>query len=412
LRPVADDGLGAHRFVDFLGDACLVVDQDLTVAAANAHAGHLYLRPPTELAGVNLGELCAEGEDASIIGAIASCNGSSRTFSAAQLRGDGSLFVADFSAQRCQADAAPDLVVLLVREHREDTCAEELELHSMLLEGCLDALVAHTVGGDLIYANPAALRQWGVTSTEEIVARGPWGWVHPEERDRIPERTAMLQVRREARFTSKVTREDGTEVHHEVSSHLVETSHGRLVVSAIRDISDRLSAEEMVRYLAYHDTLTGLANRVMLAEELDMALARAERHDDVTGLVFIDLDDFKPINDTMGHTIGDHALRIVAERIHTSVRQTDVVARMGGDEFVVLLPRLNSPKDLPEVAKKIAREVSQPMRIGDHEFSVTVSVGLAIHESGESAESFMIRADLAMYDSRQTGIPGWEIAWS
>jgi diguanylate cyclase (GGDEF)-like protein/PAS domain S-box-containing protein len=412
MRPTADDGLGVREFVDMIGDACLVVDADLTVAAANSFAGDLYRRLPEDLAGANLEELCAEGDQASVISEIASCNGSSRTFTAAQLRGDGSRFVADISAQRCHIDVASDddSVVLLMRERAPSPCGDELELRSALLEGCLDPMIAHTIGGDLVYANKAALRMWGVTSIEQMNARGPYSWVALEEREKIPEHTALLQVRHEAKFTTNATRGDGTTSHHEVSARLIESSRGRIVVSAVRDISDRLSAEEMVRYLAYHDTLTGVANRTMLADELDKALARAERHGDTTGMVFIDLDDFKPINDTMGHAIGDHALRIVAERIHTSVRQTDVVARMGGDEFVVLLPRLSDPKDLPDIARKIAREVSMPMRIGDRDVSVTVSVGCALHEPGESAESFMIRADLAMYQSRQTGIAGWDVS--
>jgi len=412
MRPVANDGLGAHSFVDFLGEPCLVIDGDMTVAAANAPAGLLYRRAPHELAGLHLDELCVESHGGSVIGEITSCNGLSRRFSAAQLRGDGSQFVAEFTAKRCSEDFAPDSVVLLVRERPTSPCCDELEMRSVLLEECMDAMVAHTLAGDLVYANTAALHQWGATSIEEVISRGPWAWVPVEERERIAERCAMLQVRREARFTSHGVRGDGHHMYCEVNARLIETTRGRMVVSAIRDISDRLSAEEMVRYLAYHDTLTGLANRVMLADELEKALSRAQRHSDTTGLVFIDIDDFKPINDTMGHTIGDHALRLVAERIHTSVRQTDTVARMGGDEFVVLLPRLSRPKDLPEIARKIAEEVSKPMHIGEHEFCVSVSVGLALHEPGECAESFMIRADLAMYDSRQTGIPGWEIAWA
>ncbi len=192
---------------------------------------------------------------------------------------------------------------------------------------------------------------------------------------------------------------------------MLDCSRGPLVVSTVRDVTDRMNAEEMVRYLAYHDNLTGLANRFLLAEELERELSSAERHGDTTGIAYIDLDDFKPVNDTMGHSVGDQALRIVAERLSAAVRESDLVARMGGDEFIVLLPRLSRPQDLPAIAAKIAEEVSKPMRIAEHRFSVSVSIGLALHEPGESADAFVVRADLAMYGSRQTGIPGWEIAW-
>jgi len=409
MRPVAKGGSSPHSFIELLGDACLVVDGEMTVMAANASAERLYLRSPKELAGVHLGELCADGHDDYFIGEIVSCNGTPRAFTVAQLRGDGTSFWADITASTCD-DAAIGSVLLLVREQLS-ACREELELRSVLLEECLDAMVAHTLSGELVYANRAALEQWGCGSVAEMVARGPWGWVPREERARIAERAAQLQLRREVRFTTQGTRPDGTEEHREVCARLIDSERGQIAVSMVRDISDRVNAEEMVRYLAYHDNLTGLANRFLLTEELEKALVSAERHGDTTGLAYIDLDDFKPINDTMGHSVGDHALRIVAERIRIAVRQTDTVARMGGDEFIVLLPRLSRPQDLPEVARKIALEVAKPMRIAEHEFSVTVSVGLALHEPGESAEAFMIRADLAMYSSRQTGIPGWEIAW-
>ncbi len=410
MKPVAEGSDARRSFIELLGDACLVIDEDMAVIAANTSAVRLYLRSPQELAGIPLDELCAEGHANHLIGEISSCSGTPRAFTAAQLRGDGTRFWADVTVSICP-DAEIGSMLLLVREQLRG-CRDELELRSLLLEECHDAMIAHTLSGDLVYANRKALAQWGCSSVDEMAARGPWGWVPKEEAARIAERSAQLQLRREVRFTSRIARPDGTEEHSETLSRLVDTAHGQIAVCVARDISDRVIAEEMVRHLAYHDNLTGLANRFLLTEELEKALTSAERHGDTTGLAYIDLDDFKPINDTMGHSVGDQALRIVAERISNLVRQSDTVARMGGDEFIVLLPRLSRPQDLPEVARKIAEEVAKPMRIGAHLLSVTVSVGLALHEPGESADEFTTRADLAMYGSRETGIPGWEIAWA
>jgi len=286
-------------------------------------------------------------------------------------------------------------------------CAPKgFRLHALLLDNCIDAIVAHTPDGVLLYANAEALRQWECDSFDQIAQKGPWGWVPEEQRAKVAHFVGQLRVNGEARFDS--VGRSGCGAHHaaEVHARCIDSPDGLVIVSVIRDISSRLRTEEMVRYLAYHDTLTGLANRALLGQELTHALSAADRHEDDVGLVFIDLDDFKPINDTLGHANGDHALRKVAGRISSCIRLTDTVARIGGDEFIVLLPRLKSTDDLSSIAEKIVREVSRPMQIGKACVTITPSVGLAIYERGESPDSFVERADHAMYESRTAGSPG------
>jgi len=283
-------------------------------------------------------------------------------------------------------------------------------LHTLLLDNCVDAIVAHTPDGNLLYANREALRQWDCSSFDEILAQGPWGWVPEDQRAKVAHRMSQMNATGEARFD--IVGRSGCGVQHaaEVHARYLETPEGPVIVSVIRDISSRIRTEEMVRYLAYHDTLTGLANRALFSQELTHALSGADRHDDSVGLVFIDLDDFKPVNDTFGHAKGDHALRKVAGRISSCVRLTDTVARIGGDEFIVLLPRLKDPADLSRIAHKIVREISRPMRISDSEVTVTPSIGLALYQQGEAPDAFVARADHAMYESRSAGTPGWILA--
>lgn len=277
-----------------------------------------------------------------------------------------------------------------------------------LLDNAVDSVVAHTLEGDLLYANRAACEQWGC-SFDDMCVRGPFAWVPQEQRPLIAARIDALRTSGDARFESTGTVADGRDVCYEVHSRLVETSTGPMVLSSMRDIGERIQTEEMVRYLAYHDTLTGLANRTLLGQELAHALAYADRHDDIVGVVFIDLNDFKPVNDTFGHAIGDHVLREVADRISGCVRETDTVARVGGDEFVVLLPRLGDARHLPAVARKLSEAIEQPMTVNDVPLGVTSSVGLALHERGEDADTLLTRADLAMYGSREIGVPGWDL---
>ena len=192
------------------------------------------------------------------------------------------------------------------------------------------------------------------------------------------------------------------EAIHEVHARWVETSRGPIVVSVIHDITDRCAAEEMLRDLAFHDHLTGLANRALLDDRLAVAIADTRRRKELLGLIYLDIDEFKPINDRFGHDCGDEVLRIVAKRLTHAVRETDTVARVGGDEFVVVLPRVGTRESLGETAQKLADAVGQPIEAGCASITVTVSVGVTCYVPAEDdARSLMTKADLAMYDAKQ-----------
>lgn len=175
-------------------------------------------------------------------------------------------------------------------------------------------------------------------------------------------------------------------------------------VTVFSDISERKASEERIRYLAQHDALTGLPNRFTLAVHLEHTLARAERTADSVSLMFIDLDNFKSINDTLGHHIGDLLLCEVARKISDAVRKTDIVARIGGDEFVVVLEGTRLPSDAGQVAQKILDLLNEPLLIDGHELHTTPSIGIGIYpEDGENCETLMKNADVAMYHAKSAG---------
>lgn len=205
-------------------------------------------------------------------------------------------------------------------------------------------------------------------------------------------------------FSSVHTRADGHNFPVEVAWKLGSSCGTELLVAHVRDITTRVMAEQEARRLAYHDPLTGLANRSKLMLDLGRAIADARRHDDMLAVAFLDLDDFKPVNDRLGHAAGDRLLIELAGRLIVGLRATDTVARMGGDEFAIVLPRLAEGSDLEATAKKLATLVAEPTEIAGSLVSVTSSIGVAAFEHGDDADLLLAKADGAMYEAKRAGV--------
>jgi diguanylate cyclase (GGDEF)-like protein/PAS domain S-box-containing protein len=393
-----------ERFIDSIGDACLVIERPrLNIVAANAAASALFRAESQELVGSTVSMWCDDISSDAFAEQILSVNSSPEAMRVVHRRANGATFAADVTVATIESDAN-DEVSLVIREHSCPSATLDSELKDMLLENSLDGMVAHTLEGRLLYANQAAVFTWGM-SYEEAQAAGPYGWTPHSTRAEIVPRTEQLLETGEARFRSNRV-VDGQPVSVEIHARVVQSAEGPIVISTTRDVTESTRTEEMIRYLAYHDTLTGLANRVLLQQELQRELTLSERHGDTLGVVFVDLNRFKPVNDTYGHTVGDHVLREIADRLAASVRETDVVARLGGDEFVIVLPRLSQRSDIEVVGTKVQDAVSRPILAGGHEIHLTCSVGLAIHEKGETVDELLTRADLAMYGTRDLAIEG------
>ena len=179
---------------------------------------------------------------------------------------------------------------------------------------------------------------------------------------------------------------------------------GVLILLARREIRERRQAEEVVKFAATHDPLTGLPNRLLLAERVNRALATAKSEGRGLAMLFIDLDRFKNINDTLGHEAGDRLLQNVAGRLARCVRRSDTVARQGGDEFVVLVEAFQGPGDLAQVAEKILLEVAEPMTVYGREFKITASIGISTCPvDGDDLRALLKNADIAMYRAKQQG---------
>jgi diguanylate cyclase (GGDEF)-like protein len=196
-----------------------------------------------------------------------------------------------------------------------------------------------------------------------------------------------------------------------------DVGHATQIVGALHDVTQRTDAEEQIRRLAYYDTLTGLPNRLLYLEQLGSALDYAHRHRQKVAVMFVDLDNFKRINDTMGHGVGDELLKIVSARLVKSIRALDVVsraaaestespsiARLGGDEFTVMVSDVRDTDDAALVARRLLAAMAEPVHIGAHELFVSGSVGVAIYpDDGVGIEELLKHADIAMYRAKEEG---------
>ncbi len=181
-------------------------------------------------------------------------------------------------------------------------------------------------------------------------------------------------------------------------------------ISIINDISSLRETQTRLDYLAHHDPLTDLPNRLLLQDRLAHAIRRTTRDDSATAILFIDLDRFKTINDSLGHHIGDRLLQQVAKRLEALVRSSDSVARLGGDEFVILLEEISSNDDAAHFARKVIEELREPFTIDQHELHIGCSIGISITpDDGEDALTLLKNADTAMYKVKESGRDGYHI---
>jgi diguanylate cyclase (GGDEF)-like protein len=201
-------------------------------------------------------------------------------------------------------------------------------------------------------------------------------------------------------------RRDGLEFAIEGSAAPIHKHDGSVsgAVIVLRDAAQARAMTQRMLHLAQHDVLTGLPNRALLTERLVQAIGQARRRRKQVALLFLDLDYFKDINDSLGHLIGDQLLKSVAERLVSCVRTTDTVSRQGGDEFVILLSEIENPGDAANVAEKLRSAFASPHIVDGHELLVTLSLGVSVYpDDGTVPEVLMQNADTAMYQAKENG---------
>lgn len=315
---------------------------------------------------------------------------------------------AEIEALRAAADA---LAAAIQREITANALAASERRYRLLFERNLAGVYRNTLDGKIIDCNDACARIFGFESREELIGKKAVDvYFDPEERaamvhDLLERRTL---TNREVRFR----RRDGTAVWVLENVSYMEGEGGEpdFMEGTLVDITDRKEAERQIEYQAYHDALTDLPNRMLFMDRLTVAIAQANRTGRHVGVMFLDLDHFKFVNDTLGHSVGDLLLRQVARILTDSLRDEDTVARIGGDEFTVLLADLKAPGDAATVAQKVLDSIARPLVVEGHEIFLTTSLGIALHPAdGTDAETLLKNADSAMYRAKELGRNNYQL---
>ena len=298
------------------------------------------------------------------------------------------------------------------RRLAQEALRESEERYRIMAENSTDLITRTSMRGIFLYLSEASRRLLGYDPAE-LVGRSVYDIIYAEDCDEVRHLSKLITDAGPTTFSYRVVCRDGSLIWFETTSRAVRnpvTGALEQIICVSRDISERKRAEEQIEYQAYHDALTGLPNRRLFRDRLTVALAHARRSKSTLAVMFLDLDRFKYVNDTLGHSLGDEMLKTVAARLAEALREEDSIARMGGDEFTVLLPELNSPDDAASVAQKLIEAVAQPMRIEETELFITTSIGIALFPNdGDTAELLLKNADHAMYRAKDAGRNSYQL---
>ncbi|HUP50704.1 MAG TPA: EAL domain-containing protein [Thermoanaerobaculia bacterium] len=283
------------------------------------------------------------------------------------------------------------------------------ERFKVLFDRNLAGVYRARIDGRILDCNQAGLRILGYSSVEEMNDRSIFdAYVTPSDAGELIRR--LRADRAVSGIETALRRTDGTPIWVLQNVSLGRSEGEEILEATLIDLTDRRRAEEQIRYQAYHDTLTDLPNRVLFKERLALAVAHGQRRGRQVAVLFLDLDRFKLINDTLGHTVGDHLLQGMATRLKACVREEDSVARVGGDEFTILLMDLHRPGDATVVAQKILEEVARPMTVDGHELYTTCSIGISMSPAdGIDAETLLKNADNALYRAKEAGKNNYQL---
>jgi len=283
-----------------------------------------------------------------------------------------------------------------------------------LVHTAVDAIVSADAEGRILSWNRAAERLFGYTADQ--ILNKPVAVLMPEElREKHERGMRRFLSTGEGRFLGRTVeveglRSDGSTFPLELALSTWTTDEGRFFTAIMRDITERRSLQDKLAHQALHDPLTGLPNRTLVVDRIGQALARSARHDWSVAVLFFDVDRFKVVNDSLGHSAGDALLVLIVDRLRSLLRPGDTMARLGGDEFLVVCEEVNGLGEARHLAERLSRAFKMPFNVGEREMFATASTGIAIGRGRDvSPESLLRDADAAMYRAKEKGRARYEV---
>lgn len=294
------------------------------------------------------------------------------------------------------------------RREADEALREAERRYRSIFENAIEGIYQSTPDNGYLAVNPALARMYGYSSPQDLIStlKDIEHQVYVEPKRRIEFMQLMKKNGVVTNFESRIYKRDGEIIWISENARAVFSSAGELVFyeGTVEAITERKLHEAEIQFQATHDALTGLPNRTLLYDRMQQAVLHSERYSNITAIAFLDLDQFKFINDSLGHQVGDELLKITAQRLTSCLRESDTVARQGGDEFVLLLTSHPNEESITQTMQRVLHEVAQPWMANDLEFRITCSIGVTLcPDDGRDVETLLKNADSAMYKAKELG---------
>lgn len=292
------------------------------------------------------------------------------------------------------------------RKQMENTLKESEERYRMLVENQADLVIKVAMDGRLLFVSPSFCKLFG-KEEHELLGLPLLPIILPVEQRSSADSDLEQLVSSDASYYREYfspTAAGNRWIGWTLRCISADNGLPEAIVGMGRDITDRKKAEQTIEQLAYHDPITDLPNRTLLYDRLQLAINRAERDNQGVAVLFLDLDRFKSVNDSLGHAVGDQLLKLVSDRLLSCIRSSDTVARLGGDEFVVLISAIENDHSIGTVVLKILEQLAEPYQIEGHEIYITSSIGISLYpRDAHDAKELLKNADMAMYQAKEAG---------
>jgi diguanylate cyclase (GGDEF)-like protein/PAS domain S-box-containing protein len=397
------------RILDNLQDTYYRTDVEGRVVRASAALKELLGYEPSEVVGTKIADLYVDPDGrAKFLAAIKAAGGAIKSYEAALRHKNGStVWVSTHAGFVHDTKGKVIGVEGVTRDITQEKAANaQMRKLSGAVEQTADMVMITNRSGLVEYVNQAFCDITGFTC-DEVAGQYP-NVLKSGRQDETFYRDMWATILGGEVFNGVLVnkRKDGSLYYEEKTITPLKDADGRIThfIATGRDITERMETHERLRYLAYHDVLTQLPNRALLTDRLDHAAAHARRRGTKLALLFLDLDRFKVINDTLGHDFGDRLLQVLSERLQQCVREEDTVARLSGDEFAVLLENVTAVEAVAEVAHKLLDVFERPFEVFERELFITTSIGISVFPNdGDNGTTLLKHADTAMYRAKDLG---------